>query len=56
MSEDPVYDAILEPRNARRLVGAQELQRAFLDAIGSKNLHHAWMISGPESCGKATFA
>ena len=56
MSENPDYDIILEPRRSTRFVGASDLQRAFLDAISADTLHHAWLIAGPDSCGKATFA
>lgn len=50
------YDRILQPRAAQELIGADKLQRVFLDAIGHGKLHHAWLIGGPDSCGKATFA
>ena len=29
---------------------------AFLAALNSGNLHHAWLLAGPEGVGKATFA
>ncbi|MGJ8533330.1 MAG: DNA polymerase III subunit delta' [Alphaproteobacteria bacterium] len=50
------YDRILQPRAAQGLVGAEKLQGVFLDALGHGRLHHAWLIGGPDSCGKATFA
>ena len=50
------YDRILQPRAAQSLVGAEDLQRLFLDVLGQGRLHHAWLIGGPDSCGKATFA
>jgi DNA polymerase-3 subunit delta' len=56
MSDTEEYDRILEPRSAPRLVGAENLQRMFLDVLASGRLHHAWLIGGPDSCGKATFA
>lgn len=56
MSTTEAHDLILEPRKAKRLIGAEDLQRAFLEALGQGKLHHAWLIGGPESCGKATFA
>lgn len=56
MSTTEAYDIILEPRKAKYVVGAENLQRAFLDALAQGKLHHAWLIGGPESCGKATFA
>lgn len=56
MSTTEAHDLILQPRQAKRLVGAEDLQRAFLDALSQRKLHHAWLIGGPESCGKATFA
>ncbi|MFK8034112.1 MAG: DNA polymerase III subunit delta' [Hyphomicrobiales bacterium] len=56
MATTEAHDLILQPRKAKRLVGAEDLQRAFLEALSQKKLHHAWLIGGPESCGKATFA
>ncbi len=56
MSDVEEYDRILEPRTASRLVGAEDLQRMFLDVLAQGRLHHAWLIGGPDSCGKATFA
>lgn len=50
------YDRILQPRRAQRLVGAAALQRVLLDALAQGQMHHAWLIGGPESCGKATLA
>ncbi|MEP0520689.1 MAG: DNA polymerase III subunit delta' [Hyphomicrobiales bacterium] len=56
MSVSEAYDLILQPRKADCLIGAEELQRGFLEALSQGKLHHAWLIGGPESCGKATFA
>lgn len=50
------YDQILQPRAAQKLVGAEDFQRLFLDVLKQGRLHHAWLIGGPDSCGKATFA
>ncbi|GBQ30433.1 DNA polymerase III subunit delta' [Gluconacetobacter azotocaptans DSM 13594] len=44
------------PRENDRLVGHQAAQAAFLDAVRAGRLHHAWLITGPEGIGKATFA
>ena len=33
-----------------------KLTVAFLAALASGHLHHAWLIAGPEGVGKATFA
>jgi DNA polymerase-3 subunit delta' len=32
------------------------VERAFLDAQARGRLHHAWLLTGPEGLGKATFA
>lgn len=56
MSVVEEYDRILQPRAAPNLVGAKKMQRVFLDALSQGRLHHAWLIGGPDSCGKATFA
>jgi DNA polymerase-3 subunit delta' len=39
-----------------RLEGAEDAERAFLDALDRGRLHHAWLLVGPEGVGKATFA
>ena len=39
-----------------RLVGHDEAQAAFVAALASGALHHAWLLVGPEGVGKATFA
>ncbi|PAX09588.1 DNA polymerase III subunit delta' [Sphingomonas lenta] len=38
------------------LVGHAAAQLAFLSALRSGTLHHAWLLAGPEGVGKATFA
>ncbi|MGD8327641.1 MAG: AAA family ATPase, partial [Sphingomonadales bacterium] len=38
------------------LLGYDEAERLFLDALNSDRLHHAWLLTGPKGIGKATFA
>ncbi len=38
------------------VVGNIVAAEAFLAALGSGALHHAWLLAGPEGVGKATFA
>lgn len=38
------------------LYGHDEAVGAFRESLDSGRLHHAWLISGPEGVGKATFA
>ncbi|MDB5719621.1 MAG: polymerase subunit delta, partial [Alphaproteobacteria bacterium] len=38
------------------LFGHDEAVAAFREALDGGRLHHAWLISGPEGVGKATFA
>lgn len=38
------------------LVGHAAAKAAFIAAIQSGTLHHAWLLAGPEGVGKATFA
>lgn len=44
------------PRAARRLLGQEEAERAFLEAWNAGRLHHAWLLTGPRGIGKATLA
>jgi DNA polymerase-3 subunit delta' len=44
------------PRENPRLIGHDGAERAILDALRGGRLHHAWLITGPEGVGKATFA
>lgn len=44
------------PREQAELFGHEEAERAFLDTFKAGQLHHAWLIGGPEGIGKATFA
>lgn len=44
------------PRERTEFFGHVEAERAFVDAIGTGRLHHAWLIGGPSGIGKATLA
>lgn len=44
------------PRDNPRCLGHEEAERTVLDAWQSGRMPHAWLISGPEGIGKATFA
>ena len=44
------------PRDVFDLMGGQETEAAFLAALDRGRLHHAWLLTGPEGVGKATFA
>jgi len=39
-----------------RLVGHAQAIDALVDATSSGRLHHAWLLTGPQGVGKATFA
>lgn len=45
-----------QPRDAFMLEGAEAQERAVLEAMERGRLHHAWLLTGPEGIGKATFA
>ena len=38
------------------LVGHTQAERAFLEAIAARRVHHAWLVSGPQGIGKMTLA
>lgn len=44
------------PRTVFDYLGDGAPERAFVDAMGRGRLHHAWLLTGPEGVGKATFA
>jgi DNA polymerase-3 subunit delta' len=44
------------PRETLHLYGQSAAEAAFLAAFGSGNVHHAWLLTGPEGVGKATLA
>lgn len=44
------------PRDVYRLDGQSAAEAAFIDALDRGRLHHAWLLTGPEGIGKATFA
>ncbi|HEX8569194.1 MAG TPA: DNA polymerase III subunit delta' [Caulobacteraceae bacterium] len=46
----------LHPRDAFELQGAEAAEQAWLAAVGRGRLHHAWLLTGPEGLGKASFA
>lgn len=47
---------IPHPRNTYGMEHAEASEQAFLEAISRGRLHHAWLLTGPEGVGKATFA
>jgi DNA polymerase-3 subunit delta' len=44
------------PRDVFELAGHEAAERAFEDSRARGRLHHAWLLTGPEGVGKATFA
>ena len=44
------------PRSTARLFGHASAERIMAEALASNKHHHAWLITGPEGIGKATFA
>ncbi len=49
-------EALPHPREVFRLQGHEPAEAAFEDARARGRLHHAWLLTGPEGVGKATFA
>lgn len=49
-------EAIPHPREVFRLEGQDAAEAAFESARARGRLHHAWLLTGPEGVGKATFA
>ena len=57
---DPLTDDRLpdvpHPRETETLFGQEAAVSTFLQAFQSGRLHHAWILTGPEGVGKASFA
>jgi DNA polymerase-3 subunit delta' len=47
---------ITHPREVFDLTGHEDTEAAFEAARARGRLHHAWLLTGPEGVGKATFA
>ena len=48
--------AVPHPREVFELQGQTQAEGSFEDARARGRLHHAWLLTGPEGVGKATFA
>lgn len=58
-SEQPEADrlpGLPHPREMLSLIGHAEQEQAFLEAYNGGKLHHAFLLTGPQGIGKATFA
>lgn len=44
------------PRETYHALADERPEAAFMDALSRGRMHHAWMLTGPEGLGKATFA
>ena len=51
MSDEPLH-----PREVYEAQGLEGPETAFREAMERGRLHHAWLLTGPEGVGKATFA
>jgi DNA polymerase-3 subunit delta' len=49
-------DGVKHPADSNKLIGHQNAQEVMAQALASEQLHHAWLITGAEGIGKATFA
>lgn len=56
MSAQPKMLEAAHPREVFAYDGGQAVEEAFLKALNRGRLHHAWLLTGPEGVGKATFA
>jgi DNA polymerase-3 subunit delta' len=47
---------LTHPRDVYGYEGGEAAERAFVESLERGRLHHAWLLTGPEGVGKATFA
>src|SRR5580698_10041558 len=50
------YFCLMTPRENPHLIGQEAAERAVVEALAGRRLHHAWLVTGPEGVGKATLA
>ncbi len=55
-AEDAAGVDPLHPRLTEKLYGHEAAEALFLGAFNAGSLHHAWLLTGEEGIGKATFA
>lgn len=58
-SDQPEIDRVSgapHPREALSLLGHEDAEAAFLTLYNSGKMHHAFLLTGPEGVGKASFA
>ena len=56
MSSKPPPAEAAHPRDVFTYEGGQDVEGEFQAALDRGRLHHAWLLTGPEGVGKATFA
>ncbi|MEQ1672987.1 MAG: AAA family ATPase, partial [Hyphomicrobium sp.] len=56
LPEADKLDGFAHPRLAPAVFGHAAAEAAMAGALSSDKHHHAWLITGPEGIGKATFA
>ena len=44
------------PRHTETVFGHERAEATFSEALNAGRMHHAWLLTGPEGIGKATFA
>ncbi len=49
-------EGVPHPRDALHLFGQEEAEEEAARALAGARMHHAWLLTGPEGVGKATFA
>ena len=49
-------ESVALARQTHRLVGHQRAEREVFEALRARRFAHAWLISGPQGVGKASFA
>lgn len=48
--------ALVHPRDSFAFEHGEAMDRAFITAYERNRLHHAWLLTGPQGLGKASFA
>lgn len=56
LEQMPELDGEFPPRLCAKIYGQEAVEKRFIHALAHDKLHHAWLLTGAQGIGKASFA